>query len=256
MTEKRTSRVLVFLSIWILLSCNLLVAKVASGNEGFDVDAKYKGSLARLKTAACGKELKFDAAGRLISGSPPIHRSECDGLRIQSAAVDEGTLKITEQRVRLVYDCATLEYKEPATPAQQSERKDSEFKHGRLSIKIQLPSQADEATIAELREKIFVLSTSKPAAIPARSSSDSISPPEALYTPQPDYSKAAQKPISGTVILGVIVGTDGRLKDVHVLRPLDKDLDEQAMRVAKEWKFKPALKCGVPMAVSMQIEIS
>ena len=44
-------------------------------------------------------------------------------------------------------------------------------------------------------------------------------------------SKVRQKDISGTVWVSFVVDTTGNLKDIHINQSVDKDLDEEAIRV-------------------------
>ena len=84
-----------------------------------------------------------------------------------------------------------------------------------------------------------------------------ISPPVAIYAPDPDYSEEARKvKHQGTVILNVIVGPDGRVHSPRVVRSLGLGLDEKAVEKVLVWKFDPAKKDGRPVAVEMNIEVS
>src|SRR5437660_81874 len=71
---------------------------------------------------------------------------------------------------------------------------------------------------------------------------------KADYTPE---AKAAN--IQGNVILGVVVNAEGGVGDVTVTRSLDSTfgLDQQAVKAAKEWTFKPGTKDGKPVAVQV-----
>src|SRR5262245_32798145 len=69
-----------------------------------------------------------------------------------------------------------------------------------------------------------------------------ISNPVALVQPEPRYTAdALRQKISGEVWVEVIVEADGSVKDVRVIRSLDKQfgLDEQAIAAAKQWMFQP-----------------
>jgi TonB family protein len=80
--------------------------------------------------------------------------------------------------------------------------------------------------------------------------------PRALYTPEPKYSKSAKKQgIQGTVTLSAVIGTDGRAHDVKVEKSLEPTLDAQAIEAVKTWKFAPATKDGIPVAVVLRLEV-
>jgi TonB family protein len=81
--------------------------------------------------------------------------------------------------------------------------------------------------------------------------------PRVTYSPDPKYPKQARKAHKeGVVVLSVVVGGDGRTRDIKVVRGLSPELDEAAMDAVKEWKFAPAMKEGNPVAVQIKIEIN
>jgi protein TonB len=80
--------------------------------------------------------------------------------------------------------------------------------------------------------------------------------PRAIYGPDPEYSEEARKAkYQGTVLLWVIVGPDGRPRDIRVQRSLGMGLDEKAIEAVRKWKFEPAMKDGHPVAVQVNIEV-
>jgi TonB family protein len=84
----------------------------------------------------------------------------------------------------------------------------------------------------------------------------SVTAPRALHTPEPRYSKSAKdRGIQGTVRISTIIGTDGRTRDVKVVRSLEPSLDARAVEAVKHWRFAPATKDGRPVAVSLELEI-
>lgn len=68
--------------------------------------------------------------------------------------------------------------------------------------------------------------------------------------PYPEFAREAQ--IQGTVILHVLVGKDGRVKNVKVIRSVT-GLNEAAVGAIKKWVFKPALSNNKPVAVWVEI---
>jgi periplasmic protein TonB len=83
-----------------------------------------------------------------------------------------------------------------------------------------------------------------------------VSAPVVIYKPEPEYSEEARKvKHQGVVLLQVIVGADGRPREMRVVRPLGMGLDEKALDAVKTWRFEPAKKDGVPVAVVVNIEV-
>jgi TonB family protein len=84
-----------------------------------------------------------------------------------------------------------------------------------------------------------------------------VSAPRALYAPDPEYSEEARKAKwQGTVVLWVIVGPDGRPRDIKIQRSLGMGLDEKAIEAVRQWKFDPAKKDGQPVAVQINVEVN
>jgi protein TonB len=83
-----------------------------------------------------------------------------------------------------------------------------------------------------------------------------VSAPRPTYQPDPEYSEEARKAkYQGTSVLSLIVGADGRPRDIHIARSLGLGLDEKAIEAVKQWKFDPAMRDGKPVAVEISVEI-
>lgn len=84
-----------------------------------------------------------------------------------------------------------------------------------------------------------------------------VSAPSPIYKPEPEYSpEARQAKLQGTVILSLIVGTDGRTHAIRIARSLGLGLDERAIEAVRQWLFEPAKKDGKPVAVAVDVEVS
>jgi TonB family protein len=84
-----------------------------------------------------------------------------------------------------------------------------------------------------------------------------VSAPRALDTPDPEYSEEARKAkYQGTVVLWLIVGPDGKPRDVKVARSLGMGLDQKAIEAVRRWKFEPAMKDNRPVAVQINVEVN
>jgi protein TonB len=84
-----------------------------------------------------------------------------------------------------------------------------------------------------------------------------VTPPTLRSQVRPDYtSDAMQRKIQGTVVLELIVGSDGVPYNLRVVRSLDAGgLDEAAIRAAKEWLFNPGRLGETPVAVMVRLVI-
>ena len=83
-----------------------------------------------------------------------------------------------------------------------------------------------------------------------------VSAPKKIYDPDPEYSEEARKAkYQGTCVLYVVVGPDGKPRDIRVSRTLGLGLDEKAIEAVKSWRFEPAMKDGKPVSVAINIEV-
>ena len=86
--------------------------------------------------------------------------------------------------------------------------------------------------------------------------SGGITPPEKIYAPTPRYTEEGrQSRTQGVVILEAVVDAEGNVHDVKVLKGLPNGLSESAVETALEWKYKPALLDGQPIAVFLNLTI-
>jgi len=71
----------------------------------------------------------------------------------------------------------------------------------------------------------------------------------------PGYTREARRVgVEGVVALKVLLLADGTIGRVRVIRRLPYGLTENAIRVACEIKFKPALKAGQPVAQWLNVQ--
>lgn len=86
-----------------------------------------------------------------------------------------------------------------------------------------------------------------------------VTPPEPTFVPKPQYTADAMRArIQGTVWVECIVQTNGLCSDTHVVRSLDPTfgLDQEAIKAAKLFRFRPGMRLGEPVAVLVTIELS
>ena len=111
----------------------------------------------------------------------------------------------------------------------------------------------------------LLLAASRPAAAQSLPSGvywaddDGVTAPRAVRQVPPAYPNEAMRAgVHGVVLLEAIVGVDGRVQDVRVVRSLDRvhGLDAEALRAAREWRFEAGLKDGTPVPVALEIEMT
>ena len=84
-----------------------------------------------------------------------------------------------------------------------------------------------------------------------------VSMPRAIYAPEPEFSEEARiAKFQGEVTLLVTIGTDGRARNLTVVRSLGMGLDQKALDAVRTWRFDPAKKDGRPVAVQMNIIVN
>ena len=84
-----------------------------------------------------------------------------------------------------------------------------------------------------------------------------VSAPVLLYSPEPEFSEEARKAkVAGNVLVNLIVDAQGRPQNVRVVRGVGMGLDEQAVKAVQQYKFKPAMEAGKPVAVQLNVEVN
>jgi len=83
-----------------------------------------------------------------------------------------------------------------------------------------------------------------------------VSAPQVIYSVDPQFTpQARQADYQGTVAIQLIVDAEGRPQDIHVVRHLAMGLDEKAIEAVRQFRFRPAMYEGHPVAVQMIIEV-
>jgi len=85
----------------------------------------------------------------------------------------------------------------------------------------------------------------------------SVHPPSVIFSPDPEFSEEARKAkFSGNVQVYLIVDEHGNPSHVRVVRGVGMGLDEKAVEAVRQYKFKPAIQNGKPVAVDLYIEVN
>jgi periplasmic protein TonB len=85
-----------------------------------------------------------------------------------------------------------------------------------------------------------------------------VTSPVAIRQVRPNYTSDAMRArVQGPVLLECIVTPDGSCSDIKVLQSLDPvfGLDVEAIKAARQWRFQPGMRRGLPVSVSVKIEL-
>jgi protein TonB len=83
--------------------------------------------------------------------------------------------------------------------------------------------------------------------------------PRVEHEVKPQYTAEAMRAkVQGTVLLECVVLPDGSVGNVQVSKSLDSSfgLDQEAIKAAKQWRFRPGTRQGQPVAVLVTIELT
>lgn len=84
-----------------------------------------------------------------------------------------------------------------------------------------------------------------------------VSAPEVIHSVDPEFTAQARAAnLQGTVSIQLIVDPQGYPQDVHVVRRLGMGLDQKAVEAVRQYRFRPALYQGHPVAVQMVIDVA
>lgn len=56
--------------------------------------------------------------------------------------------------------------------------------------------------------------------------------------------------------LWIVVDAEGIVRSIKVAKSLGMGLDEEAIKTVATWKFKPAMRLGIPVPVRAAVEVS
>ncbi len=84
-----------------------------------------------------------------------------------------------------------------------------------------------------------------------------VSIPRRLSTPQPRFTTIARAArVQGAVTLKAIIDDEGGVTVVEILKGLPMGLTEMAVATVEQWKFKPAVREGEPVAVDYTLAMN
>ena len=78
-----------------------------------------------------------------------------------------------------------------------------------------------------------------------------------VHAPPPRYpTESRRKREEGTVLLAVLLGTDGRVADIRIARSSGHErLDQAALRAVRQWRWSPTMRGGAAVQIRGTVEI-
>ncbi len=83
-----------------------------------------------------------------------------------------------------------------------------------------------------------------------------VAAPHLIHSVEPEFTQAAREAnFQGSVLIQLIVDSQGNPQDIRVTRHLGMGLDEKALDAVRQYKFKPAMYQGHPVSVQIVVEV-
>ncbi len=147
----------------------------------------------------------------------------------------------------------------PATPAMGELRV---LADGFLDLSRALPARESVAAGTADEEALG------PADAPARDASAAAAPPRAPAIPEtrpvaieqqipawlPNDTLSRRSTFNGAVL--VHIGTDGRVDAAEIARPVHPAYDGALLRAARQWRYQPATRNGLPVTSELTVEVT
>jgi protein TonB len=85
---------------------------------------------------------------------------------------------------------------------------------------------------------------------------DDYRPAQLMTGKRPQYpAQAARNKIEGTVVVRFEVDEKGKVKKARISKGIE-ELNEAALDAVRAWKFKPAIKAGRPVEVTLEAPVN
>jgi periplasmic protein TonB len=84
-----------------------------------------------------------------------------------------------------------------------------------------------------------------------------VAAPRVIHSVEPEFTQdARQANLQGSVLIQLIVDSQGNPQDIRVTRHLGLGLDEKAIEAVRQYRFNPAMYEGHPVSVQIVIEVA
>ena len=240
------------------------------------IEREFTHKLLTLRGLYRSNKLRFDVAGKPF-GNPELAFGPADAkFELEHADVKNGRLVLAGNLPMILLDESTGSIK---------------FSHGQIkrTVELDLASETWDGAMQSFWKVFFKLDEAVAPSCPAEESEafrrsilrnnphapvtspepiclptgervlavdgHGVTAPRSIRAPSPNYPEQARGDrVQGINVLSVIVDPEGRASAIMVLKPLGHGLDEESVKSVHDWKFKPAISNGRPVAVLVNIE--
>jgi len=89
------------------------------------------------------------------------------------------------------------------------------------------------------------------------SAAGQLTPPMKIRDVRPRYKQAwIDAGLEGNLLMQARIGTDGRVRSVDVLSPVNAELEDEAIAAVSQWQFSPTFLNCEPIEVQMYVNVS
>jgi TonB family protein len=242
----------------------------SSHNVGKELKDRYRGQTLILRHFYTGARLRYSSDGALIHGGSVGPWTMDAEVEIKQVKLRKEVIEFQGYRIFQRYDPEAKEFKA--------------FRGTEVTIGIEQPAPASSVDeLQPLLTKVFLSTTEKlvdfvpdywrdflsgsskravpawPSGVPPVSGvkAPQPTPPAAIHQPEPSYTEEARKmKCQGTVVLMIVVNTEGKTGGFRIIQPIGCGLDDQAIDAVRTWQFEPATRNGVPVPTRLMVEVS
>jgi TonB family protein len=243
------------IAVCIVVCAVFLKAQDQIGKIVFYREPHFAGSNSKPPTVFCdGEEIAHIGNGTYFEVVAPSGLHRCTAESLQHPMIDVTVLSGKDAYVRVEVLTGLRQHFGLVNTTQD------EYEKQRTKLK----------PVKEWSRNSLMLASSKEAEYPATEAGDvptgaskaantRPATPKCISCPQPGMTTdARQAGFEGTLILQVVVGADGRARNIEIERSSGyADLDLNTVEVVRTWRFSPALdQNSTPIEVLTPIEIT
>jgi len=270
----RNARLGRLIALTMLLAIGL---RVAAQSTQAGIETRLLNQPLYLRGSWLGKKLSFDGAGNIVGRCATAAAKDCSesftlsGVQVNKVDLQPNKLVLTGMRagVKFQPSLARIVLRDPiqieiAAPpdADYGTALAKIFAVGSADLTPSMPDlwqpYARRTFLKEVPFEPQAWPEQAPVhAAPPRNPSGKVSAPVLQEQPTPVFPEAAGKMgYFASVLIGTIIGKDGKPVAIHILRPAGLGLDEAAADAVSNYRFTPAMEGGAPVNVQLNIEVN